>query len=94
MPQFLAKAAILATYGKTLAVIVQVQPIEYINQRSDRITVEEEPHSHLANVIFFRYRLAYDPRQDIHPWQPERQMATSSRRLETAFIAGLLGQVP
>jgi hypothetical protein len=52
MPQFLAKAAILSSYGKKLAVIVQDQLLDYINMRSDRMTIEEEPLAHLANVVF------------------------------------------
>ena len=94
MPQFLAKAAILTNYGKKLAIVVQDQLLDYINLRSDRMTIEEEPLPHLANVIFFAYRLSHDADQNIHYWQLDRRLPTSSRRLETAFIAGLLGRVP
>jgi hypothetical protein len=94
MPQFLAKAAILASYGKKLAVVVQDQLLDYINLRSDRMTIEEEPLPHLANVIFFAYRFLHDTEQNTYKWQLDRRLPTSSRRLETAFIAGLLGRVP
>lgn len=94
MPQFLAKGAILASYGKKLAVVVQDQLLDYINDRSDRMTIEEEPLPHLANIIFFSYRFVHDAGQNLYAWQLDRRLPTSSRRLETAFIAGLLGQVP
>jgi hypothetical protein len=94
MPQFLAKAAILASYGKKLAVVVQDQLLDYINLRSDRMSIEEEPLPHLANVIFFAYRLLHDAAQNTYTWELEQRLPTSSRRLETAFIAGLLGRVP
>lgn len=94
MPQFLAKAAILASYGKKLAVVVQNQLLDYINLRSDRTSIEEEPLPHLANVVFFAYRLFHDATQNIYSWELDRRLPTSSRRLETAFIAGLLGRVP
>jgi hypothetical protein len=94
MPQFLAKGAIMASYGKKLAVIVQDQLLDYINVRSDRMVIEEEPLPHLANVIFFAYRFAYDAARNVYQWELARRLPTSSRRLETAFIAGLLGRVP
>lgn len=43
MPQFLAKAAILSSYGKQLAVVVQDQLLDYINERSDRMSIEKKP---------------------------------------------------
>ena len=89
-----AKAAILASYGKKLAVVVQDQLLDYINLRSDRMSIEEERLPHLANVIFFAYRLYHDAAQNTYTWELQQRLPTSSRRLETAFIAGLLGRVP
>lgn len=94
MPQFLAKAAILGTYGKKLAVVVQDQLLDYINLRSNRMSIEAEPLPHLANVIFFAYRFRHDTTHNQYTWELAQRLATSSRRLETAFIAGLLGRVP
>lgn len=58
------------------------------------MAIGEEPLPHLANVIFFSYRLVHDADQSAYYWRLDRQLPSSSRRLETAFIAGLLGQVP
>lgn len=94
MPQFLAKAAILASYGKKLGVVVQDQLLDYINERSDRMSIEPEPLPHLANVVFFSFCLVHDGSTNQYNWELDRRLPTSSRRLETAFIAGLLGRVP
>ena len=94
MPQFLAKAAILASYGKKLAIVVQDQLLDYINDRSDRMSIEPEPLPHLANVVFLAFRLVLDTDRNQYRLELDRRLPTSSRRLETAFIAGLLGRVP
>jgi len=51
--------------------------------------------SRWGHVPFFSYRLSHDVSQNVYRLELARVLPTSSRRLETAFIAGLLGgQIP
>lgn len=91
MPQVLAKGAMLASYGKKLGVLVQDQLLDYM-ERSKRMRIEREPNPDLANIVFFSCTLQYDEENDIYTLEMSPTvLPSSSRRLETAFIQGLLG---
>jgi hypothetical protein len=90
LPQFLAKGAMLHSFGKKLAIIVQDQLIDSV-LRTGRMKFEEEPNPDLANLLVFVYRLEFDATANLYGLKLARVIPTSSRRLETSFIAGLLG---
>lgn len=93
LPQILAKGAMLASYGKRLSIVIQDQLLAYI-QRSERMSVQEEPNKDLANMLFFPYRLVHNIGSNTYQLELAEMLPSSSRRLETAFIAGLLGKIP
>lgn len=91
IPQMLAKGAMLASYGKKLGVLVQDQLLDHID-RSKRMRIEEEPNPDLANIVFFPCRLEHDAEANVFALEMTSEVIpSSSRRLETAFIQGLLG---
>lgn len=90
LPQLLAKGAMLASYGKKLAIILQDQLLAYIS-RTGRMDIEVEEEESLANLIFFSHRLHYLPDANKYKLVLERILPTSFEKLEAAFIAGLIG---
>ena len=91
MPQMLAKGAMLASYGKNLGDLVQDQLLDYIERRK-RMRIEREPNPDLANIVFFPCRLEHDMEKNVYTLQMVADpIPSSSRRLETSFIQGLLG---
>jgi hypothetical protein len=90
LPQLLAKEAMLASYGKKLAVIIQDQLLAYVG-RTGRMDIEVEEDATLVNLIFFSYRLRFLPDANVYTLELDRIIPTSSRKLEAAFIAGLIG---
>lgn len=94
LPQLLAKGAMLSSYGKKLAVVVQDQLILYLD-RTGRLKVEEESNSSLVNLVFFVHELHYSADENIYRLELAQVIPTTVRRLETAFIAGLvMGKMP
>jgi len=91
IPQMLAKGAMLASYGKNLGVLVQDQLLDYI-ERSRRMRIEQEPNPDLANIVFFPCHLEHDVEKNVYTLEMVTDpIPSSSRRLETSFIQGLLG---
>lgn len=80
----------LASYGKKLAVIIQDQLLAYIG-RTGRMDIEVEEDATLVNLIFFSYGLLFLADANVYVLELNRIIPTSSRKLETAFIAGLIG---
>jgi hypothetical protein len=90
LPQLLAKGAMLASYGKKLAVIIQDQLLAYVG-RTGRMDIEVEEDAMLANLLFFSYGLHFLADANVYKLELNRIIPTSSRKLEAAFIAGLIG---
>jgi hypothetical protein len=55
------------------------------------MALERESNPDLANIIFFAYKMQHDVAGNEYLLRLDRVMPTSSRRLEAAFIAGILG---
>lgn len=90
LPQLLAKGAMLASYGKKLAVIIQDQLLAYVG-RTGRMDIEVEKDAALVNLIFFSYKLRSLADANVYKLELNRIIHTSSKKLETALIAGLIG---
>jgi len=90
LPQLLAKGAMLSSYDKKLAVVVQDQLVAYLG-RTGRLKIEEESNPSLVNLVFFEYELRHFAiEKDIYRLELTQLIPTTVRRLETSFIAGLV----
>jgi len=94
LPQLLAKGAMLASYGKKLGVILQDQLVAYLN-RTRRLVFEKENDAGSVNVAFFVYELRHSSQENVYRLELVNLIPTAASRLESAFIAGLVGaQMP